>query len=199
MKQYSGACEQNRDPILAVIRDVFDSAGLILEIGSGTGQHAIYFGRHLPHLRWQTSDLIPNHASICAWIDESGLGNVLPPLALDVTQDTWQAQAYDGIFSANTTHIMSWPMVEHMFSGVGRALRPGAFLCLYGPFNYNGAYTSLSNERFDAMLQERDPDSGIRDFENLDALALANGLEFMRDHEMPANNRLLVWVKQGGL
>ena len=196
MKQYSESCDQNREPILAVIRDVFVDAEHVLEIGSGTGQHAVYFARHLPHLRWQTSDLPVSHASIRAWIEESRLDNVLPPLALDVVTGIWPKQAYDGIFSANTTHIMSWPMVEHMFTGSGHALRPGASLCLYGPFNYNHAYTSQSNASFDAWLKDRDPACGIRNFEDLDTLATASGLGLSADHEMPANNRLLVWTRQ---
>jgi len=200
MKQYSDACDQNRDPILAIIGDVFRTAGHVLEIGSGTGQHAIYFARHLPHLQWQSSDLPSSHASIRAWIDEAGLDNVLPPLTLDVAASGWPAdRLFAGVFSANTTHIMSWPMVESMFAGIGRVLQPGASLCLYGPFNYGNTYTSPSNERFDAWLKDRDPVSGIRNFEDLDALANTGGMTLEADHAMPANNRLLVWVKQSGL
>ena len=196
MKQYSESCDQNREPILAVIRHVFADAGQVLEIGSGTGQHAVYFARHLPHLHWQTSDLPVNHASIRAWIEEARLDNVPPPLALDVAAGNWPEQTYSGIFSANTTHIMSWPKVEHMFAGIGHALLPGGSLCLYGPFNYNHAYTSPGNASFDAWLKDRDPDSGVRNFEDLDALAAACGLELSADHEMPVNNRLLVWTRQ---
>lgn len=196
MKQYSEACDQNRAPILNVIRDVFGSARQVLEIGSGTGQHAIYFGRHLPHLQWQTSDLPASHASINAWINEADLQNVHAPLALDVATGPWPDTTYDGIFSANTTHIMSWPMVVSLFAGVGRTLAPGASFCLYGPFNYNNAYTSPGNERFDAWLKERDPDSGIRNFQDLEALAMTHGLQLSADNEMPANNRLLVWTRQ---
>ncbi|MGB5261000.1 MAG: DUF938 domain-containing protein, partial [Gammaproteobacteria bacterium] len=196
MKQYSDACDQNRDAILAVIREVFASTGHILEIGSGTGQHAVYFAHCLPHLYWHPSDLPSSHPSIQAWIDESGLDNVLPPLTLDVTAETWpQELLFDGVFSANTTHIMSWPMVGAMFAGIGRILRPGASLCLYGPFNYNNAYSSPSNARFDSWLKERDPESGVRHFEALDVLANNNGMTLKADHEMPVNNRLLVWEK----
>ncbi len=196
MKQYSEACDQNRAPILHVIRDVFDSARQVLEIGSGTGQHAVYFAQQLPHLQWQTSDLPDSHASINAWINEANLHNVHAPLALDVVNGPWPETIYDGIFSANTTHIMSWPMVVSMFAGVGRMLAPGASFCLYGPFNYDNAYTSPSNERFDAWLKDRDPDSGIRNFQDLDALAVTHGLQLSADNEMPANNRLLVWRRQ---
>jgi cyclopropane fatty-acyl-phospholipid synthase-like methyltransferase len=200
MKQYSEACDQNRDPILAIISDVFRDAGQVLEIGSGTGQHAVYFAQHLPHLQWQTSDLPSSHASIRAWIDAAGLDNVLPPLTLDVTSGTWPVERmFAGVFSANTTHIMSWPMVESMFAGIGRILQDGASLCLYGPFNYENAYTSASNAQFDAWLKDRDPASGIRNFEDLDALARTCSMTLQADHEMPVNNRLLVWVRQSGL
>jgi cyclopropane fatty-acyl-phospholipid synthase-like methyltransferase len=196
MKQFSEACEQNRDPILAILRKVFADTRRVLEIGSGTGQHALYFSRHLPHLSWQTSDMLENHASIHAWIAESDAGNVFPPLELDVSAGQWPQQSYDGLFSANTTHIMGWPAVTHMFEGIGRVLEPGAVFCLYGPFNYEDRFTCESNERFDAWLKGRDPASGIRNFEDMVELAERNDLHLRADHEMPVNNRLLVWVKQ---
>lgn len=199
IKQYSEACEQNRDPILAVLRETFATARNVLEIGSGTGQHAVYFSSHLPHLCWQTSDLEENHASINAWLHEAALENTLPPFTLDVTVTTWPdstpENTYDGLFSANTTHIMSWPAVQDMFTGIGKLLEADARFCLYGPFNYNGNYNSDSNRRFDLWLKDRDPASGIRHFEALDKLASANGLTLETDHEMPVNNRLLVWKK----
>ena len=197
MKQYSQSCDENREPILAVIRDIFSGAASILEIGSGTGQHAIYFAKHLPNLIWQPSDLAGNHASIDAWRIESGLDNVLPPLELDVTGTSWPVQNYDGVFSANTIHIMGWHAVENMFAGIGRLLPDGAHFCLYGPFNYGGKFTSTSNMRFDGWLKERDPESGVRDFEAVNTLALAAGMTLVADNEMPVNNRLLVWRKTG--
>jgi cyclopropane fatty-acyl-phospholipid synthase-like methyltransferase len=196
MKQYSEACEQNKEPILAILRKAFADTQRVLEIGSGSGQHAVYFARHLPHLSWQTSDTIDSHASIRAWIADTNPGNALPPLELDVTAGQWPQQTYDGLFSANTAHIMSWPAVAHMFDGIGRLLEPGAVFCLYGPFNYNNRFTSASNARFDDWLKGRDPASGIRNFEDLVELAERNGLQLAADHEMPVNNRLLVWVKQ---
>ena len=195
MKQYSQACEENREPILAIIREVFANAHDILEIGSGTGQHAVYFAHHLPHLNWQPTDLGENHASIQAWRDDSGLENVLPPIELDVTARTWPVGTYDGLFSANTTHIMSLAAVRSMFRGIGNLLQTGAHCCLYGPFNYGGAFTSDSNKQFDSWLKSRDPASGIRDFEVIAELADANGFVLMNDNEMPVNNRLLVWKK----
>lgn len=194
MKQYSEACDENRDPILAVIRQEFSACRTVLEIGSGTGQHAVYFARQLPQLTWQPSDVIGNHSSINAWRDEAGLANVAKPLQLDVRRDDWPDARYDCIFSANTCHIMSWPEVEAMFRGIGRVLRPGGVLCLYGPFNYNNACTSESNARFDEFLKARDPASGIRNFEDLDRLASDNGMQLKQDHEMPVNNRLLAWT-----
>ena len=196
MKQYSEACDENKAAILDVIRDEFSACCQVLEIGSGTGQHAVYFSGKMPHLSWQTSDRECNHASINAWRIESCLDNVRPPLSLDVTHDPWPETGYDGIFSANTSHIMAWPDVEEMFSGIGKVLESGGVFCLYGPFNYQGRVTSASNERFEYWLKDRDPLSGLRHFEDLDELARVNGLTLKADHEMPVNNRLLVWVKE---
>jgi SAM-dependent methyltransferase len=194
-KPFSESCEQNRDPILAVLREVFADCGTVLEIGSGTGQHAVYFGAALPHLCWQTADVPIHHPGIRQWLDEAALPNVLPPIALDVNQASWRSGRYDAVFSANTLHIMSWPAVEHFFEGVGEVLAPGGVLAVYGPFNYSGAYTSESNARFDAWLKGRDPASGIRDFEAIEALARAQGMVLLQDIAMPANNRTLVWQK----
>ncbi len=197
-KPYSESCDQNKDPILAILQKEFAHARRVLEIGSGTGQHAVYFGRHLPHLTWQTSDVAMHHDGIRAWLDEAALPNVPPPLALDVDDDPWLAPApaqADAVFSANTAHIMSWPQVERMFAGVGHILQDNGVFCLYGPFNYGGTYTSPSNARFDSWLKARDPLSGIRDFESLDGLARTAGMSLLQDHAMPANNRILVWHK----
>ncbi len=192
-KPCSESCEQNREPILAVLREVFADRSCVLEIGSGTGQHAVYFGAALPHLRWQTGDLPLHHAGIRRWLEDAALPNVLPPIALDVNRDGWRSGRYDAIFSANTLHIMSWPEVEKCFDGIADVLEPGGVLAIYGPFNYGGAFTSDSNARFDAWLKARDPASGVRDFEAVDALARARGLHLEKDFAMPANNRMLVW------
>ncbi|RZI40948.1 DUF938 domain-containing protein [Herbaspirillum sp. HC18] len=195
-KMYSAACERNREPILAVLRDVLANARTVLEIGSGTGQHAVYFGTNLPHLAWQTSDLPENHASILAWLHEEQPSNVLPPLPLDVEADEWPAGPFDAVFTANTCHIMAWPHVEAMFAGVGRVLKQGGLLCIYGPFNYNGKFTSESNALFDMSLKAQGEHMGIRDFEAVDRLAVAQGMVLVADHAMPANNRLLVWRRE---
>lgn len=193
MKPNSEACERNRAPILAVLRDAFADCASVLEIGSGTGQHAVYFGAHLPHLVWQPSDLIEHHAGIRAWLSEAQLENVLPPLALDANGADWPQRQYDAVYTCNTLHIVSRETVERMFAGIARALPLNGVLAVYGPFNYGGDYTSASNARFDAWLKARDPASGIRDFENIDALARSYGFALAHDHAMPANNRTLVW------
>jgi SAM-dependent methyltransferase len=195
-KQFSTACERNREPILAILRDVFADTERVLEIGSGTGQHAVFFGAHLPRLIWQTSDLPQNHASIVAWQREARLPNVLPPLALDTGSSDWPKGPYDAVFSANTCHIMAWQEVQAMFSGIGRILRAGGVLCIYGPFNYGGKFTSASNAQFDALLKAQAPHMGIRDFEAVDRLAAEQGLRLHADHAMPANNRLLAWRRE---
>jgi cyclopropane fatty-acyl-phospholipid synthase-like methyltransferase len=196
-KPFSESCVQNREPILAVLREIFADCRQVLEIGSGTGQHAVYFGAGLPHLVWQSADVPPHHAGIRAWLDEAALPNVRPPIALDVSQAGWRSGRYDAVFSANTLHIMGWPEVEAFFEGVGEVLEAGGVLAVYGPFNTNGAFTSESNARFDAWLKARDPASGVRDFEAVDALARAQGLVLRQDIAMPANNRTLVWRRTG--
>lgn len=195
MKPCAESCEENKLPILNVLRIEFARVNRVLEIGSGTGQHAVFFASQLPHLHWQTSDVREYHAGIQAWIDDARLPNVAAPLDLDVRTGPWPEQQYDGIFSANTVHIMGWPAVAAMFSGIGKLLAAGGVFCLYGPFNYNGAFTSPSNARFDQWLKARDPVSGVRDFEALDGLAQAAGMRLHKDYAMPANNRTLVWLK----
>ena len=193
VKPFSQACENNKGPILAILRDALAGCTRVLEIGSGTGQHAAFFAAELPHLAWQSSDLAENHAGIRAWID--GVPNALAPIALDVDALVWPELSVDAVFSANTAHIMHWPSVVNMFRGVGRLLSTGAPFVLYGPFNYRGRFTSESNARFDRSLRTQDPGMGIRDFEAVERLAREQGLELGADHPMPANNRTLVWRK----
>lgn len=195
MKPFSESCEQNKAPILAVIAPLFRDCRSVLEIGSGTGQHAVHFAAHLPHLRWHTSDMAENHPGINLWLAEAALPNTRPPLALDVLRDPWPDLAVDAVFSANTTHIMGWLAVEVLFAGVGKLLHQNGLFVLYGPFNYAGQYTSESNARFDQWLKMRDPYSGIRDVDDLKRLAVAAGMTLLHDVEMPVNNRTLVWRK----
>ena len=189
------ACERNRDPILAVLRDTFANVRRVLELGSGTGQHAAYFAPRLPGLRWQPTDLPERLSGIEAWRREAGADNMEPPIALDLLDRPWPPVAADGAFSANTAHIVSWAGVEAMFRGLAETLPSRAPFCLYGPFHYHGRPTAESNARFDEMLRARDPASGIRDIDDLVALAGRAGFRLDADHGLPANNRLLVWVR----
>ena len=195
MKPFAESCEQNKEVILKVLQQHFSDLEKILEIGSGTGQHAIYFSRLMPHLQWLCSDLNENLDGIRAWMSEARLDNMTGPVGLDVKRQTWDILPVDGVFSANTVHVMSWPSVEKMFAGIGQHLKPQGIFCLYGPFNYNGKFTSESNARFDQWLKARDVRSGIRDFEALNELAAIQDMTLLDDHEMPANNRILVWQK----
>jgi hypothetical protein len=189
VKPFSEASERNRGPILQVLKRIFSRTRFVLEIGSGTGQHAAYFAAELPHLVWQASDVAENLPGIREWVSEP------PPIELDVDKE-WPQLDVDAVFSANTCHIISWPQVERMFAGVGRLLPAYGVFGLYGPFNYGGRHTSESNARFDAMLRARDPASGLRDVDDIVRLAALNGLGLEEDNAMPANNRLLVFQKQ---
>jgi SAM-dependent methyltransferase len=195
VKPRSEPCERNREPILEVLRQCFVQPGTALEIGAGTGQHAVHFAMHLPHLQWQPTDCEANLAGIGQWVSEAALPNLLAPLKLDVRDSTWPIETADYVFSSNTVHIMSWPEVELMFAGIARVLRPGGRFCLYGPFNRAGRFTSESNRAFDASLRERDPNMGLRDDEALKALGRQHGLAFAGEHAMPANSRVLVWQR----
>ncbi|MCG9963485.1 DUF938 domain-containing protein [Shewanella cutis] len=193
---FSQACENNKAPILAVLKSAFANTTQVLEIGSGTGQHAVYFAAHLPQLFWQTSDQAEYLEGISARClqqgHQLGVNNLGLPITLDVTAP-WPVNGthIDAVFSANTMHIMSKSMVEAFFNGLGEYLPQLNTLCLYGPFNYQGHYTSNSNRQFDHFLKQRDSESGIRDIEWIIALAQAQGLTLVEDIAMPANNRLL--------
>lgn len=193
MKPFYEACEQNKGPILAVLRELLAAPGAVFEVGSGSGQHAVHFARYLPHLQWQTSDLPERLAGIRAWLDEAALPNTPPPLTLDVTQSPWPEVTADAAFSANTAHILHWPQVEAMFRGVGGLLRDGGLFCLYGPFRFGGAHVSESNARFDLSLKARDPGMGVRDTVDLNRLATESGMTPLEELVMPVNNHILVW------
>lgn len=207
-KPFAPACERNRDPILDVLRTHFADRHDVLEIGSGTGQHAVHFAAALPWLRWQCSDHADNLPGIRQWLDEAGLPNTPPPLQLQAVVDPLPALApppplprdgagnaigFDAVFSANTLHIMGWPQVQAFFAGLPALMASDALLVVYGPFNHGGEFSSDSNRDFDAWLKARDPVSGIRDAEAVDALAAAVGLQLFDDVAMPANNRCRIW------
>lgn len=191
-KPYSPACDRNKAPILAVLEAHFHDARRVLEIGSGTGQHAVHFASALPHLTWQCSDRPDYLPGILQWLAEAALPNTPPPLPLDVS-GPWPAGPFDAVFTANTLHIMGWPQVEQLFARLPQVLAPAGRLVVYGPFNYGGRFTSASNAEFDAALRSDDPARGIRDFEAVDALAGQAGLQLLEDNSLPANNRCVVW------
>jgi SAM-dependent methyltransferase len=193
MLPHSDACERNKGPILEVLRTAFVECAHILEIGSGTGQHGVHFANEMPWLVWQPSERAEEMPGLRKRIMQEGPQNLRAPVELDVTQPPWDVRHMDGVFTANTLHIMGWPEVEAFFANLPAILKPGAVLAIYGPFRYAGKYTSESNASFDEMLRTRDPASGIRDFEAVDALARSIGFALQADHRMPANNQTLVW------
>ena len=191
--RHSPAAERNREPILGCLKSQLGQASSVLEIGAGTGQHAVYFSARLPQLRWQPTEIPAALPELAARIEAEGPANCAPPLPLTVCDARWPGHGYDAVFTANTLHIISAREVECLFAGVGRVLAPGGRLLIYGPFRYAGRFTAASNESFDRSLRARDPDSGIRDFEALQGLAEAQGLLLVEDYAMPANNQLLAW------
>jgi SAM-dependent methyltransferase len=195
MKQFSPSCERNKEPILAVLRGIFTAPGLVLEIGSGSGQHAAHFARGLPLLTWQPTDIAENLPSIAAWGAEAGLPNLSEPLVLDLFADDWPVKQAQAVVCINTIHIVSWQGVECLFAGAGRVLAPGGILYVYGPYRYAHRPLEPSNEDFDRWLKARDPASGVRPFEDVDRLAGQNGLVLTGDRAMPANNRSIWWQK----
>ncbi len=194
-KPFSQACENNKRPIADVLREVFADRQRVLEVGSGTGQHAAFFAEQLPHLQWQASDVEAHLVGIEQWCRAANLANLPPLLEFDVNCQRWPCDDVDAVFSANTLHIMTWSEVETLFQLLQGNLGTDSKLCIYGPFNYDGEYTSASNAQFDQSLRARDPLSGIRDFEKVDALAQAAGFTLRNDFALPANNRLLYWQK----
>ena len=195
MKQFAPACERNKDAILAVLKAVLPHSGTVLEIGSGTGQHAAYFAAQLPRLIWQPTDLSENFASIRAWAAEARLANLRAPLVLDVFAQSWPVTSVQAIVCINTIHIVAWQGVENLFAGAGRVLAPGGVMFAYGPYRYATRPLEPSNETFHQWLKARDPVSGVRDFGAVNARAQQNGLALAGDRAMPANNRSIWWVK----
>jgi len=195
MLPFSEACERNKGPILEVLRVAFADRTQVLEIGSGTGQHAVHFAAHLTHLTWHPTEQLAYLADLASRVKLEGTRNLRQPTVLDVKQTMWPLRSVDALYSANTLHIMSWVEVEAMFRGVDAVLSPHGVVCIYGPFRYEGRYTSDSNRDFDLMLKDRDPLSGLRDMTDLGALAGRHSLRLRVDHDLPANNRLLEFVR----
>lgn len=194
-RPFSPASERNREPILTVLREWFAYRTRVLEVGSGTGQHAVHFASAMPQLSWQCSDRAENLPGLRLWLDEAALPNTPPPLQLDVTDD-WPTERYDALFSANTLHIMAWHEVEHMFAKLPDVTTNDAYVAIYGPFNINGRFTSESNASFDRDLKMRGEHMGIRDIADVDALASKAGFDLAHDVAMPANNRLRLWKRR---
>jgi cyclopropane fatty-acyl-phospholipid synthase-like methyltransferase len=194
-KPFSGPAERNSAPILDVLRNELANASKVLEIGSGTGQHAACFAKELPFLQWQTSDRDENHDGIHAWISETGLTNLLPPLSLDVLTAELPAESCDAVYSSNTAHIMSIEAVQRMFAIVATVLQDNGLFCLYGPFRQNGEFNTSSNSEFHKSLRSRNPEMGIRHLEALHEFAREQGLARVRLYTMPANNHLAIWRK----
>jgi len=196
-RPYAESTARNAAPILEVLKRELRDSQRVLEIGSGTGQHAVAFAAVLDHLHWQTSDLDEHHAGINAWIGASQIENVSAPLSIDVRTADVAVDGYDAAYSSNTAHIMGIDAVEKMYSLVGNALRVGGVFCLYGPFRRNGQFNTQSNADFDTNLRGRDPAMGIRDLEALDEFAAVNSLRRRRLYAVPSNNYVAVWRKTG--
>jgi len=192
---FSDACERNKGVILDVLKNACSDCESVLEVGSGTGQHVVYFARSLPAIHWQPADTAQYLPGLQARLQTEAPNNVASAVELDVRMTPWPVGQYDGVFSANTLHYMGTDCVEAFFRGVGAALRPGGVLVVYGPFRYDDQFTSDSNARFDKYLRESDPVRGIRDFEWVNKLSAAQQLTLVRDVTMPANNQTLVWSK----
>lgn len=190
------AVARNRDPILAVLRELLPPRGVVLEIASGSGEHAVYFAEALPSIVWQPSDADASAlASIRTYRDAYGASNLLPPLRIDARDPPWPVDKVDAIISINMIHIAPWNACEGLFLGASQALRPGGKLILYGPFNIDGMFTAPSNEAFDASLKARDAAWGIRDLDAVSACANRNGLRLVSRVEMPANNQIVVFAR----
>jgi len=195
MLPFSEACERNKEPILRVLRSVYADREQVLEIGSGTGQHAVHFAAQLQHLTWHPTEQLAYLPDLAARVKLEGSRNLRRPTVLDVNQTVWPVRSVDAIYTANTLHIMGWAEVVAMFRGLDGVLAPDGVLCVYGPFRYDGRYTSDSNRDFDRMLQDRDALSGLRDMTDVSSLAARHGLRLRADHDLPANNRLLEFAR----
>jgi SAM-dependent methyltransferase len=195
-RPYAPSAERNAAPILNVLREVLADCVSVLEVGSGTGQHAVAFAAALPHLHWTTADQRLHHAGIRAWLREAGLPNLSGPLSLEIGVDEFPAGPFDAVFTANTLHYMPWAAVEQLFAAMPTVLRPGGRMVVYGPFREGGRFVSPNDPDFDAALRDGAPYRGLRDIETVEGLAVAAGLRRVAAHHMPADNRCLVWQRR---
>ena len=194
-KEYAPACDRNCRVILDVLREILARSETVLEVGSGTGQHAVYFADHLPHVRLTPSDRPGHLDSIRAWSGEAQLDNLRPPVELDLLDDVLDTGTFDAMLCINTIHIVAWEGTERLFRLAADRLSAGGILYVYGPYRYADRPLEPSNESFDEWLRARDPDSGVRDFDAVNQLAVQAGLELQGDIAMPANNRSIWWRK----
>jgi hypothetical protein len=195
-KPFNQAADNNKEPILEVISTYFKAGDRILEVGSGTAQHALYFSQHLPEVIWIPSETPENMRTLLAGMSGNIPDNLMSAEILDVTQQDWPVDRENGLYSANCLHIMPEAFNSDFFKGAGKVVKSGGTLCVYGPFKYHGEFTSESNAGFDIWLKDRDPLSGIRDFEKINQLATVNGFILLEDRDMPANNQCLIWRKE---
>jgi len=194
-RNYSQSAENNQAYILAELKNLFRHPGVVLEIGSGSGQHAVYFAANMDYLTWQPTDRGDYIPGLILNVQELAGVNVLKPLVLDVADEVWPVAEVGYVYAANALHIMSANHGEDLIRGVGKFLKDGGIMVLYGPYKYAGEFTTESNAKFDLLLKSRDPVSGIRDFEWVQQLAIEANLTFLHDVPMPANNQLLVFQK----
>lgn len=193
-KPFSAACERNQAPILEVLKQtILPSDRRLLEVGSGTGQHAVFLAPHFPQLEWHPTDLSTQLPGMNIWFNEARVPNIQKPVRLDVSKDDFPKVKFDVVFTANTFHIMHWKDCKSFMKLLGNRLREDSRAIFYGPFKYNGEFTSASNAEFDSQLKGTDPLSGIRAFEDVNNNMIKNGFELIHDYEMPANNRMLVY------
>jgi cyclopropane fatty-acyl-phospholipid synthase-like methyltransferase len=195
-KPFSPACERNKDPILNVLKEIITKDDRrLLEVGAGSGQHAVYFAPHFPQVEWYPTDVAANLMGMKLWFKEYNIPNIRPPIRLEVGKDELPKLKFDVVFTANTFHIMNWKECKSLMKMFGGRLREGSRVVIYGPFKYDGEFTSESNAEFDLQLKARDPLSGIRSFEDVNNTMIKNGFELVVDEDMPANNQMLVYSR----
>ena len=192
--KFSDACERNKIPILKVLNEELDS-GTVLEIGSGTGQHSVFFSKEIPSIKWYPSDTISNFESLNAFVTNYQNNNLQTPFVIDITQDQWIDFKVDYVFTSNTFHIINNALLTYFFYQCSKVMKSNGKLIIYGPFKFDNQFNSPSNQTFDELLKASDPFSGLKNFEEIINIALKFNLIFSKKYEMPANNNILVFKK----